>query len=80
MDGTPWDYDNWDVGEGHCHAEMRVELVCKNPFFEGEPDKKSFGREHHECVFMGKNLYNPGKWWDGVCAWTKWSFDCICKI
>ena len=48
--------------------------------FQGEPDKKSFGREHHECVFMGKNLYNPGKWWDGVCAWTKWSFDCICKI
>ena len=79
MDGTPWDYDNWDVGEmGDTHS--RVNSVFKTPNILGEPDKKSFGREHHECVFMGKNLYNPGKWWDGVCTWTKWSFDCICKI
>jgi len=45
----------------------------------GEPDRKSEGREHHECVFMGKNIADPGKWWDGVCYWELWTFDCVCK-
>ena len=27
----------------------------------GEPDRKSLGREHHECVFLGKNLYSPAR-------------------
>jgi len=59
LDGSSWNFQNWDVGE---------------------PDRKSLGREHHECVFLGKNQNNLGKWWDGVCSWNKWSFDCICKL
>ena len=46
LDGTAWDYENWD---------------------QGEPDRKSPGRKHHECVFIGKNTQDVGKWWDGVC-------------
>eukprot|EP00092_Neocalanus_flemingeri_P019104 GFUD01020694.1.p1 GENE.GFUD01020694.1~~GFUD01020694.1.p1 ORF type:complete len:202 (+),score=44.44 GFUD01020694.1:94-699(+) len=46
---------------------------------EGEPDKKKLGKTHHECVFLGNNLEDPGLWHDGVCKWTQWTYDCVCK-
>eukprot|EP00092_Neocalanus_flemingeri_P011756 GFUD01012678.1.p1 GENE.GFUD01012678.1~~GFUD01012678.1.p1 ORF type:complete len:195 (+),score=33.74 GFUD01012678.1:118-702(+) len=62
LDGSTWDFDNWDVGE---------------------PDKKRFGKTHHECVFIAtEGLEGRGKrgfWWDGVCEWDLYHFDCICK-
>ena len=75
MDGSPWDFENWNLGK-FIQEETNFSSNCDL----GEPDKKSSGLEHHECVFLGKNLQNPGKWSDGVCQWSKWSFDCICKI
>jgi len=57
LDGSPWNYENWD---------------------EGEPDKKKFGKTHHECVFLGDNPADLGLWWDGVCKWSYWSYDCVC--
>ena len=76
MDGSRWDYENWDLG-GWFHY-----YVTHLPHVRvlGEPDRKSLGRRHHECVFMGKNTEDVGKWWDGVCMWTRWTFDCVCKI
>eukprot|EP00092_Neocalanus_flemingeri_P061228 GFUD01073572.1.p1 GENE.GFUD01073572.1~~GFUD01073572.1.p1 ORF type:complete len:203 (+),score=49.89 GFUD01073572.1:174-782(+) len=46
---------------------------------EGEPDKKKLGKTHNECVFLGNNLEDPGLWHDGVCKWTQWTYDCVCK-
>eukprot|EP00092_Neocalanus_flemingeri_P019105 GFUD01020695.1.p1 GENE.GFUD01020695.1~~GFUD01020695.1.p1 ORF type:complete len:187 (+),score=32.94 GFUD01020695.1:219-779(+) len=46
---------------------------------EGEPDKKKFGKTHHECVFVGDNPNNLGLWWDGVCKWSYRKYDCVCK-
>merc|ERR1719483_103335 len=45
---------------------------------QGEPDKKKFGKTHHECVFLGDNSADLGLWWDGVCKWSYWSYDCVC--
>ena len=41
----------------------------------GQPTKGS-----DECVFMGHDPDDPGKWVDGVCEWTRWTFDCLCKL
>ena len=43
----------------------------------GEPDKV-FSKE---CVFLGVNLNDPGKWWDGVCNNLQYPSyaDCLCK-
>jgi len=46
---------------------------------EGEPDRKKFGKTSHECVFLGNNLSDRGRWWDGVCEWTRWRHDCLCR-
>ena len=58
-----------------------ISLLLSGLFVLGEPDRKipSY-KGNHECVFIGKNLDDPGKWWDGVCEWSRWSFDCLCKI
>ena len=58
-----------------------ISLLLSALFVLGEPDRKipSY-KGNHECVFIGKNLDDPGKWWDGVCEWSRWSFDCLCKI
>jgi hypothetical protein len=76
LDGSNWDYENWDLGEAFRKVKhiYILKLIRK-----GEPDRKSMGRQHHECVFMGKNTEDLGKWWDGVCKWTRWTFDCVCK-
>eukprot|EP00092_Neocalanus_flemingeri_P002627 GFUD01002814.1.p1 GENE.GFUD01002814.1~~GFUD01002814.1.p1 ORF type:complete len:195 (-),score=40.35 GFUD01002814.1:76-660(-) len=46
---------------------------------EGEPDEKLFGKTDHECVFLFDNPKDLGLWWDGVCNWSHWTYDCVCK-
>ena len=82
LDGTTWDYENWDAGWLLLIINVNtISLLLSALFVLGEPDRKipSY-KGNHECVFIGKNLDDPGKWWDGVCEWSRWSFDCLCKI
>ena len=72
MDGSDWDFENWDKGIILC-----FNLISQ--FFLGEPDKKKFGKTHHECVFLGENLKDVGLWHDGICNWIHWTYDCVCK-
>ena len=58
-----------------------ISLLLSALFVLGEPHRKvpSY-KGNHECVFIGYNLDHPGKWGDGVCKWSSYSFDCLCKI
>ena len=49
-------------------------FLIMNCLLLGEPHKGS-----RPCVFFGKDLDDPGKWYDGVCEWSRWTFDCVCK-
>ena len=63
LDGSAWDFTNWD---------------------DGEPDRKSVGRTHHECVFVCLFVclfdpipceitfsYNSALLCSGVYSWVK---------
>ena len=67
---------------------MKVRNLCFNliPFeiiFVGEPDRKNYGKLHHECTFLSiegqQGRGHRGFWWDGVCSWSTGGFDCLCK-
>ena len=48
----------------------------------GEPHRKTDGRNHHECTFLGGKSQGKlvkGYWYDGVCRWDQYFFDCLCK-
>lgn len=51
---------------------------------KNEPDRKNFGKIHHECTFLAidgqQGRGNRGAWWDGVCSWEDGGFDCLCKV
>ena len=44
----------------------------------GEPHKIMLNPRM--CVEFGNNLNNPEKMADGVCKWSRHTYDCICKI
>merc|ERR1711892_617666 len=50
---------------------------------EREPDRKNYGKDHHECTFLSienqQGRGHRGYWWDGVCNWRSGGFDCLCK-
>ena len=36
-------------------------------------------RRRHNCVYMGANLDDLGRWRDGPCQWIRSTVDCLCK-
>ena len=36
-------------------------------------------RRRHNCVYMGANLGDLGRWRDGPCKWIRSTVDCLCK-
>ena len=57
--------------------------LCLYLILLGEPDRKNFGKYHHECTFLAvegqQGRGHRGYWWDGVCSWESGGFDCLCK-
>ena len=36
-------------------------------------------RSRHNCVYLGANLGDLGRWRDGPCKWIRSTVDCLCK-
>ena len=36
-------------------------------------------RRSHNCVYMGGNLLDLGRWRDGPCRWVRHTVDCLCE-
>ena len=39
-----------------------------------------YNEEKWSCVFLGYDLQNLDKWYNGMCDWDDNTFDCFCKI